>query len=214
MSLQKILNKKYGAAFELFLFFGTALSCLATAIVIPALVFVAFASMKIRNMRLADTGLSKADFTLKNIITGMVTACFYFILFHFIIDAMVSKIGSNAIETIFGVKGNMPKLILWLIASWVIAAFYEEIIFRGYLVNRMTDLFGNSLPAKVFIVVLAATAFGFAHHYQGVRGMITSGFFGLFQSVIYIVQKRKLIVPVIAHGVFDTIGFVRLFLGM
>lgn len=64
--------------------------------------------------------------------------------------------------------------------------------------------------AQVIIVILAAIPFGFIHAYQGAQGIITAALFGVFQSVIYLYDK-KLTIPMIAHGAFDTIGFIRLF---
>ena len=97
--------------------------------------------------------------------------------------------------------------------TWTIAAFGEEIIFRGYLINRLTDLIGESLPAKILIVILAGLAFGSVHYYQGIHGVISAGIIGMFQSVIYLTDNKKLVIPIIAHGVYDSIGFIILFLG-
>ena len=87
----------------------------------------------------------------------------------------------------------------------------EEILFRGYLINRFIDLVGESTPGKFLIVILTGAAFGFVHYYQGSRGVVAAGIVGIFQSIIYLSHQRKLVVPIIAHGVFDTIGFAMLF---
>jgi uncharacterized protein len=43
--------------------------------------------------------------------------------------------------------------------------------------------------------------------------MIDEGLMGLLLGLIYLRTKRNLAVPIIAHGIQDTIDFVLIFLG-
>jgi ankyrin repeat protein len=65
------------------------------------------------------------------------------------------------------------------------------------------------------IISLIAVHFGFglAHAYQGVTGIIDEGLSGLLLGVIYLRTGRNLSVPIIAHGIGDSIDFVLIFLG-
>ena len=56
-------------------------------------------------------------------------------------------------------------------------------------------------------------AFGLAHAYQGVTGIIDEGLAGLLLGVIYLRTGRKLSVPIIAHAIEDAVDFVLIFLG-
>ena len=38
--------------------------------------------------------------------------------------------------------GNTFFLVLSLVVSWTLAAFGEELVYRGYLMNRVVDLVG------------------------------------------------------------------------
>jgi uncharacterized protein len=214
MQLKNFLETKRGAATELVLFFGIVLSMQQVSIVIPLLVVIAIASLKVRNLKIADLGFMKSDFIFKKIIDGIITSVLYFIMFQYFIDPLVSKITPAVLQPIFNIKGNIVKLMVWIIISWTLAAFYEEIIFRGYLINRLGNIIKGKLLSKIVIVILAAMAFGFAHHYQGIHGVISTGIFGLFQSVIYLSDSKKLTIPFISHGLFDSIGFVLLFSGL
>ena len=138
-------------------------------------------------------------------------AFLYFLLFKYLISPLLNSWFPAAnLEAIGNIKGDYQKLLVWLITSWTIGAIFEEFIFRGYLLTRLRDLFGNKPPAQILIVILAAIPFGFIHAYQGTQGIITAALFGTFQSIVYLVNK-KLTIPMIAHGTFDTIGFVQLF---
>jgi uncharacterized protein len=211
MTLKYIIQTRWGAAIELFLFFLISMLPIQLGLIIPLLVLIAIGSMKSRKLKWADVGFSFADFKIQKIITGIIVAFIYFLLFQYLITPLLNSwfpvVNLNALGYI---KGDYQKLITWLITSWTIGAIFEEFIFRGYLLNRLKDLFGNKLPAQILTVILAAIPFGFIHAYQGVQGIINAALFGIFQSIIYLVTK-KLTIPMIAHGTFDTIGFIRLF---
>jgi membrane protease YdiL (CAAX protease family) len=213
MELKNLLQTKLGAALEILLFFAVAMSTFQLGIIIPILVVLAIGSLKVRKLKYSDIGLNKTDFNLMKIILGLALAFFYFALFHYLIDPVLSKHMDSNLPKVFDIKGNIPQLIISLIVSWTIAAIGEEIIFRGYLINRLIDLIGESLPVKILIVVFAGITFGFVHYYQGIHGIIAAGLIGMFQSIIYLANQKKLVIPIIAHGAFDSIGFVILFLG-
>lgn len=213
MALKNILQSKTGTWLELFLFFLVSILPLKLTIIIPLLACISIGSMKIRKLKWTDVGFAISDFKIKTVVLGILLAFIYFLLFNYLVDPLLNLWfhGPN-LDAIGNVKGDIPRLIMWLIASWTIAAIFEEFIFRGYLVSRLADLFGESLASKIFIVLLATIPFGAVHAYQGMQGMITAGLFGAFQSIIYLLKNKKLAIPMIAHGTFDTIGFTRLFL--
>ncbi|MEP7255964.1 MAG: CPBP family intramembrane glutamic endopeptidase [Ferruginibacter sp.] len=110
-------------------------------------------------------------------------------------------------------KGNVLKFLIGLLLSWTTAAFFEEILFRGYLISRLIDLMGENIVTKIIIVLFTGIAFGFVHSYQGLNGAISAGVIGVFQAIVYFLNGKKLTIPIIAHGAFDSIGFTLLFIG-
>lgn len=109
------------------------------------------------------------------------------------------------------IQSNVPALILWIILSWVIGGFSEELIFRGYLTNRLKALLGPGKMNIVLTVLLQAIIFGLFHTYQGIGGMISTGIVGLVLGIIY-VNHRNLWPLIIAHGLLDTLGFITIYL--
>ena len=110
-------------------------------------------------------------------------------------------------------RGNKFFLFLSLVASWTLAAFGEELVFRGYLMNRVADLVGATRAGWSISVVLVSVLFGVAHLYQGASGVIIITLTGLVFGALYLATGRNLWVPIIAHGVNDTVGFILIFLG-
>jgi membrane protease YdiL (CAAX protease family) len=51
--------------------------------------------------------------------------------------------------------------MLWLMTSWILAAFGEEMVFRGYSLNRMANLPGRSRAGWVAGLIGSFNLFGF-----------------------------------------------------
>jgi membrane protease YdiL (CAAX protease family) len=83
--------------------------------------------------------------------------------------------------------------------------FFEELIVRAYLMTEVRDLTGSwPLAAAVSVVVQASY-----HLYYGVAATIALAFqFVIF--AIYYARTRKATPIIVAHGLFDILGFVRL----
>lgn len=112
------------------------------------------------------------------------------------------------------VRGNLGLLVLGLALIWTLAAFGEEMVYRGYLMSRLADLGGRTRAAWLASLVVANAAFGLAHAYQGITGIVDEGLMGLLLGAMYLGSRRNLAIPIIAHGVQDTVDALLLFLGM
>jgi membrane protease YdiL (CAAX protease family) len=102
---------------------------------------------------------------------------------------------------------------LFIVLSWTLAAYGEELFWRGYLMNRVADVFGRSRAAWIGSLAVISIAFGLAHGYQGLTGWIEEGLAGLALGVMYLRTGRNLAVPIVAHGVCDTVDMVLIFFG-
>lgn len=103
-------------------------------------------------------------------------------------------------------EGNLILLVVYLVASWVLAALAEETAFRGYLLTRLTEVLGSGRGQRVVAVLVSATLFGLLHTEQGVVGVVAAGLAGVVFAVLRY-RCRTLWAPVLAHGFDDTIGF-------
>ena len=85
--------------------------------------------------------------------------------------------------------------------------------YRGYLMNRVADLFNRTRRAWIVSLLAVHIGFGLAHAYQGMTGIVDEGFVGLLLGLIYLRTGRNLAVPIVAHGVSDSVDLILIFLG-
>jgi membrane protease YdiL (CAAX protease family) len=117
------------------------------------------------------------------------------------------------ISSFSGIKGNLPLLLYWLAVSWTTAAFFEEMIFRGFMLNQLADVFGGTKAAFAYAALAQGVLFGVAHFYQGVAGMILTGFAGVAFGFSYLIAKRSLWPVVVGHGMLDSVLFSAIYFG-
>jgi hypothetical protein len=62
--------------------------------------------------------------------------------------------------------GNLKLTLVFLALTWTLAAFGEEMVYRGYLMNRVADLFNRTRRTWIISLIVVHVAFGLAHAYQ------------------------------------------------
>jgi membrane protease YdiL (CAAX protease family) len=110
--------------------------------------------------------------------------------------------------------GNLPAAAGMLLLVWTLAAFGEEIAYRGFLLERAASIKGGSTTSYVFAVVATSLLFGIGHYYQGPAGVAGSAVSGLTFGALFLLSGRNLWLPILAHGISDTIGLVMIYFGL
>lgn len=100
-------------------------------------------------------------------------------------------------------RGSAEYALAILLVAVVAVA--EEVIFRGYLILRLTEVTGSSAAA----IVLSTVIFSLGHGYEGTAGVITVGFMGLAFALVY-VWTGSLAAPIVMHFLQDILGIVVL----
>ena len=109
-------------------------------------------------------------------------------------------------------KGNLPLLLVVLAGVYVVSSFGEEVLFRGYLMTRCLEWFGNDRKGRWLAVSVSAIVFALIHYKWGPAGMVQTGFMGAVLAAAYLRTGRNLWVNVVAHMILDTILMVQLYL--
>jgi membrane protease YdiL (CAAX protease family) len=110
-------------------------------------------------------------------------------------------------------QGNLPMLLLALAAVYVVSSFGEEVIYRGFLINRIVEMGHGARVAWAAAVAISAVVFGLIHFDWGLMGVIQTTFMGLALAVSYLVTKRNLWPLVLAHAYLDTVLLVQVYVG-
>ncbi|HEY6369353.1 MAG TPA: CPBP family glutamic-type intramembrane protease [Candidatus Sulfotelmatobacter sp.] len=111
-----------------------------------------------------------------------------------------------------GMVGNLTVFLFYVVLVWVLGVLGEEIDYRGYLMNRVAGVFRDTKAAWVVSLIVVSIVFGCGHLDQGATGMIENVWNGLLLGALYLACGRNLAVPVIAHGVGDTLDFILIYL--
>lgn len=109
-------------------------------------------------------------------------------------------------------QGNLPMLLLSLAGIYLVSSFGEEVIYRGFLIQRVEEALGERRYACYVAVVVSAVVFGLAHFGWGPAGMVQTTFMGLAFALAFLWFKRNLWILVAAHAYMDTALIVPLYL--
>lgn len=132
------------------------------------------------------------------------------IAFYLAANAILSLLASGLAKIGLPIPGDVGLLIptttggkiFWVVVA-ATAGFCEEVAFRGYLMTRLRLTF--NLKSWIIPVIIASLAFGSAHGYQGLGGMILICVYGLMFALLFIYTGR-LWPCVIAHFLQDVLN--------
>ena len=181
----------------------------------PFLLAFAWLSLRLRKLRWRDVGLSRYrswPITLAaGVGVGLLLEAFQLFVSQPILVHVLRK--QPDLELFRALRGDVKWTLLAIAGAWTLAAFGEEMVYRGYLMNRVADLMNRTRWAWIVSLIVVHVGFGLAHAYQGITGIIDEGLAGVLFGVVYLRNGRNLAVPIIAHGLGDTIDFLLIFLG-
>lgn len=109
-------------------------------------------------------------------------------------------------------RGNLPMLLLALAGAYIVSSLGEEMVYRGFLINRIAELLPERRRWPVGVLI-SGLLFGAAHYAWGPVGVVQTTFMGLALGAAYLRLGRNLWPLVLAHVYLDTLLFVQMYLG-
>lgn len=95
------------------------------------------------------------------------------------------------------------SLLLWIVVVAIFAAgFGEELLWRGFLFDRLQRLRGIG-DKTWLVIIIQAVLFGLPHAYQGMGGMLITGVVGLGLGWLRVRCGGNLWACIIAHAAVD-----------
>ena len=181
-----------------------------------SLVFFCIAS-RLRGTSWRDFGLTRPKNWFRTLLASLGVALAILVAVKVVINPAIGilpNLEARDMSRFDPLKGNLPNLIVNLIGMYITAAFLEEFLWRGYLIERLVDLTGKQSKLAWAIALLGSAAiFGLVHIDQGLAGMFKIGAVGLVFGLSYLAVGRNLWPLMIAHGLIDTLDFVTHYFG-
>jgi membrane protease YdiL (CAAX protease family) len=168
------------------------------------LVGVAWGLIRLRGETLAEIGLKRPASWMRTFMIGIGFAAIVFIAIYFSEKAGFRRDLSKFKE----VQGNLELAVLGGLYALIGAGFYEEFMFRGFLMQGLAMLFGASRAAWIIACIVQGALFGLAHAYQNPLGVAITGTLGVLMGLLVLASGRNLWLVIIGHGVFDASRFV------
>lgn len=180
----------------------------------PFLLVLAWISLRMRHRTWRSIGLIRPNSWIQAIAVGIVAGfaleCFSLLATEPLI-AWTTGISPDRSD-LRPVVGSPLMLSVAMALNWTLAAFGEEMAWRGYLLNRIMDLGIPGAWGSFLCLLLTSALFGIAHgESQGIAGMLQEGFAGFALGSLYLASGRKLALPIIAHGASNSLALILIF---
>ena len=110
------------------------------------------------------------------------------------------------------IAGNLGNAITMAIVLPLAAAIPEEIIYRGFLMGRLSEIFGNNLWGASMTVLVQGLIFSSVHFQWGLGGMMLTFIMGIVWGAAYLMCGRNLWIVILAHSAGHILLVVQLYL--
>ena len=181
----------------------------------PVLLVIAWLSLRLRGLRWRDAGLVRPPRWWRAIAIGTAAGIALEALALVVTEPLIARLTGSypGLEEFRPLVGNLGLTLLLIAVSWILAAFGEEMFYRGYLMHRVAPLAGGA-GRWIVALAVATVMFGWAHYVgQDLAGALQEGLSGLLLGVLFLTSGRTLTVPIVAHGVSNTLAFALIYAG-
>src|SRR4029077_17658493 len=182
---------------------------------VPYLFVLGWISLRLRGQRWKDVGFTIAPNWPMLLFVGLLVGLGMEALELFVTQTALTKLLGKGpdLSQLNSLVGNANKLVVALVLFWVVAAFGEELVYRGYLMNRVAGVLGGSSGAWIASFIFMIILFGLHHFSQGVTGVSENMVDGAILGLLYLATGRYLLAPIIAHGIQDTVDALLIYSG-
>jgi hypothetical protein len=181
----------------------------------PFYLVLGWASLRLRGLGWRSVGLSLPTGWRRALALGTLAGIVLELLSAFVIEPSLARLFEKSadLSDFRPLVGNVGLLLVVLLANWTLAAFGEEMVYRGYLMNRVAGLGEGAWWAWAVSLVAVSAVFGWGHVDQGLTGQVQAALDGLLLGLLYLGARRNLLVPIVSHGVSNSLAFVLIYFG-
>jgi hypothetical protein len=155
--------------------------------------------IRFRGETLGDIGLKRPRSWPRAIAIGVLLTAILFAAIY-----LSEKAGFHReLSRFAALQGNLRLTLIFVFYVLIGAGFYEEFMFRGFLMQSFAMFFGGSRVGWGVALIVQAALFGALHAYQNPLGMLITGTLGALLGVVVLMSGRNLWIAIIAHGLYD-----------
>lgn len=110
------------------------------------------------------------------------------------------------------ISGNLGAAIVMALVLPLTASIPEEVIYRGFLIGRLSAIFGPSVGGSFLAVFVQALFFGAVHFQWGIGGMILAFTMGIVWGIAFLACGRNLWIVILAHSAGHILLVIQLYL--
>ena len=111
------------------------------------------------------------------------------------------------------INGNLGAAISMALILPLTASIPEEIIYRGFLMGRLSELLGTDRRGSVLTVLIQALIFSSIHFTWGIGGLLMTFMMGIVWGSAFLLCGRNLWVVILAHSAGHLLFVTQLYLG-
>jgi membrane protease YdiL (CAAX protease family) len=158
----------------------------------PFFLVLAWLSLRLRGLGWRDVGFTRPAGWPRALALGTLAGIAMELFSTFVSVPLLSRLTGQppGLSDFRPLVGNLKLVLAFLVPMWLLAAFGEELVYRGYLMNRLAGLGRSTRAAWLLSAVVVSVLFGWGHGGQGLTGMLQEGFAGLLVALVYLACGR------------------------
>lgn len=169
---------------------STALGALLVNLGYVLSILLATAVLRYRGSGWREIGLARPASWPKTVLLGVGTLV-AFILVSNLLQALLANMPGLELapadrSSFDSIAGNLPLLLLYLVAAWTTIVFGEEMLFRAFLTTSLAGLFSHPKARWALALIGSSLFFGLAHYSWGLGGIIETTIMGFVLGFVYL----------------------------
>jgi membrane protease YdiL (CAAX protease family) len=111
------------------------------------------------------------------------------------------------------IRHHIVNFLILIVLASVLVIPYEEIAFRGFILNRLKNIFGDKGNALSFSGIIASILFALYHWQEGWGAVVAIFIFALVITFVYRHYKSNLWYPIFFHIAYDIFMLAMVMMG-
>jgi len=160
-------------------------------------------------------GFRFADLKWRAFYVGGAIGVIYAVFHFYLLGPFLTHLGFRHpnLSDFAYLKHNVAKYLLLIVLASVLVIPYEEIAFRGFVLNRLKTIFGDKGTVLSVSGILSAVLFALYHIQEGWGAVIAIFVFAVVITLVYRYFKSNLWYAIFFHIAYDIFMLTMILLG-